>query len=358
MEVQSLMLKKYTSNQVVRNRVYRQNIIQHSEQENFDTVTTSTQLKTTHGRTSPSGNGKTSPNTSSTSINDPYLIDKLEWANLTRNTKDKINAMRLKIKDLTSSHANIHLQTFEESNQVVSNVETQSLTGVTEQQHHFGPFQDTVRQFILRANGQQHVVRSTLSSHHILRQVITLKYGRLISDSGADTSALSDTYAHLLATHDMEISIDGCHPDKPEIYKLCDGVVAVDIGNDTYLLGLRSIPLIPKSVGLLMSELQVRANGVQVDSQPKCFGGKGLIIIEDVHIPLHLQRGLMNCPIRKPSEQDLEILPIYWLNQDQTWNPSVYDECLSTSTLLPRGYTEKSNEIFITKSMAKTLNPN
>ena len=285
MEVQSPMLKKYTSYQAVKGRVYRQNLVHHTEQENFDIVSTSTQLKTTHGRTSPSGNGKSSPKTSSTSENDPHLIDKHEWANLTQNTKDKINAMRRKIKDLKPNNANIHLQTSEEPNQIASNVETSNPMSIMKQQLHFGPFQDTVRQFILRANGQQHAMKSTLSSHLILRQVITPKYGRLISDSGAETSALSVTYAHILATHDMEISIDGCHLDKSEIYKLCDKVVAIDIGTSTYLLGLRSVPLIPKSVGLLMSELQVRANGVQVDSTPKSFGGKGLIIVEDIQIP-------------------------------------------------------------------------
>jgi len=65
----------------------------------------------------------------------------------------------------------------------------------------------------------------------------------------------------------------------------------------------------------------------------------------------------MTCPIRKPFEQDLELLPIYWLNQDQPWNPSIHDECLSMNTLVPRGYTEKSNDILLTKTVAKDSNP-
>ena len=105
--------------------------------------------------------------------------------------------------------------------------------------------------------------------------------------------AILDTYAHIIAHHDAQVSVNGCHPSKSIIYNLCDGVVAVDYGNKVYLLGLRGVPLIPQSVGVLLSELQARAHGIIIDSRPRIFGGEGRFTIDGVHIPLHLEHGLM-----------------------------------------------------------------
>jgi len=299
-------------------------------------------LQTTHGRSSP--NTHTSPD------NDPYLLDKSDWMELSQPSREKINAMKRRIKEINRSpNGSIHLQTSD-----TTPLEQETIT-TADNISNLDPFQDTMRQFLLRASGQQNVMR-THSSYHILSQVITPKYGRLVSDSGADTSALSDTFAHILATHDMEITIDGCHPHHSEVYKLCDGVVAIDIGTETYLLGLYSVPLIPNSVGLLLSELQVRANGIHIDSNPKCFGGEGVITVSDkLKIPLHLERGLMTCPIRKPTSDELANLSIAWLNDHRPWDPSQYDEAFTSHMLTPRGYTD--GQVHMTKSSPKSLDP-
>jgi len=175
---------------------------------------------------------------------------------------------------------------------------------------------------------------------HILNQVVTSKYGRLISDSGADTGALTDRYAHILAIHDSQVSVDGCHPNKNVTYNLCNGVVAVDLCTETYLLGMREVPLIPNSIGMLLSETQSRAFGIDIDSKPRIFGGTGLITIdESTIIPLHLEQGLMTCPIRKPTEQELQLLHIHWLTEDQPWDPSLFDEVPTSKIIVPRGYS-------------------
>jgi hypothetical protein len=139
-----------------------------------------------------------------------------------------------------------------------------------------------------------------------------------------------------VTTHDVQVSVDGCHPMISETYKLCDGVVAIDYNNNnnnnnTYLLGLRGVPLIPNSIGMLLSEHQVRAYGIDVDLKPRCFGGQGRIVIGDsLHIPLNLERGLMTCPVRKPNLTELNTSQIYWLTSDQPWYPTVYDEVHTT----------------------------
>jgi len=115
--------------------------------------------------------------------------------------------------------------------------------------------------------------------------------------------------------------------------------VAVDYCNNLYLLGLRCVPLIPNSIGILLSELQTRAYGIKVDSCPRSFGGKGQITINDsVKIPLYLERGLMTCPIRKPTLDEIDKLQIHWLTSDHAWDPTVFDEFITTKDPIPQGY--------------------
>ena len=159
-------------------------------------------------------------------------------------------------------------------------------------------------------------------------------------DDGADTGALSDTYAHIIARHNTQVSVNGCHPSKSIIYNLCDGLVAVDFVNKVYLLGLRGVPLIPQSIGVLLSELQARAHGIIIDSRPRIFGGEGRFTIKDsIHIPLQLKHGLMTCPVRKPTIDEVNTLQVFWLTGDHAWHPSLYDEVSTSTVPVPQGYT-------------------
>jgi len=294
LEIQSLMLKKYTSTLGDRNdgttRPHRQFYVSADiDQETYDSPLSSTQLKVTSGRTpsktvptKPPISGKGSP----TSDTDPFHIEKSEWLSLSSSTKEKINMMKKQIRDLRPSSNNIHLFRSLDDTQP-----GQSPTPVDIQaSEEPDPFSDTMRQFMIRAHRRlvTSVTRVRLPSNfHILEHKATLVYGRLISDSGADTGALSDTYAFIASTHDTQVTVDGCHPHTSKTYNLCDGIVAIDINNSTYLLGMRGVPLIPNSIGMLLSELQ--AHGIEIDSTPRIFGGKEHIVINgNIRIPLHL----------------------------------------------------------------------
>jgi len=142
-------------------------------------------------------------------------------------------------------------------------------------------------------------------------------------------------------------------------YNLCNGVVAVDLGSDTYLLGMREVPLIPDSLGMLLSETQARAFGIEIDSKPRIFGGTGMITIDDsVFIPLHLERGLMTCPIRKPTEQEMKSLDIHWLTEDTPWDPSVFDEVPTSKLLVPTGYPRsRDHQVLLSKTSSSNPDP-
>ena len=280
LEIQSLMLKKYTQSLGQRRegapRFYRQHLVSTNESQvctpdrpTQHTSDSSTQLKLAH---QPLGKPSNNNNT------DPFYFDPKDWAAFSPSTREKILLLKGKLREV--------------------NIKTLSTAEETEnlQPENADPFKDILSQFMIRAH-RQNIVQ-TRNTSKILKQVVNKQYGRLISDSGADTGAISDTYAHILEVHDTQVSVDGCHPNKIETYNLCNGVVAVDLNRVTYLLGIREVPLIPNSVGVLLSELQARAHGTHVDSKPRCFGGSGCIIIkgtneDEINIPLNLEHGLM-----------------------------------------------------------------
>jgi len=336
------------------------------EQHVPDSQNTMSQYKTTTGRP-PSPNvasktppsGRSSPSSLPSHTSDPFHIDKNEWMTLSTPTKEKINAMRKQLRDYSSSHIQL-LRTNDEQEADHSSPQTNPpMVEDTE----VDPFGDTIQQFLVRAHRQFTLASTRVRPHlnittpfHILRQVVNPVNGRLISDSGADTGAISDTYAHIIAIHDAQIAVDGCHPTKPITYNLCDGIVAVDYCNNVYLLGIRGVPLIPQSVGLLLSELQARAHGIKIDSRPRIFGGKGCISISDsIDIPLYLEHGLISCPIRKPSLDEVNTLQDYWLTGDQLWDPSTYDEYNISTGSIPQGYQSTPNRgnIHLSRSSPK-----
>ena len=338
LEIQSLMLKKYTQSLGQRRegapRFYRQHLVSTNESQvctpdrpTQHTSDSSTQLKLAH---QPLGKPSNNNNT------DPFYFDPKDWAAFSPSTREKILLLKGKLREV--------------------NIKTLSTAEETEnlQPENADPFKDILSQFMIRAH-RQNIVQ-TRNTSKILKQVVNKQYGRLISDSGADTGAISDTYAHILEVHDTQVSVDGCHPNKIETYNLCNGVVAVDLNRVTYLLGIREVPLIPNSVGVLLSELQARAHGTHVDSKPRCFGGSGCIIIkgtneDEINIPLNLEHGLMTCPIRKPTEQELHNHDIHWITGDGPWDPSTFDEKVSS------GYDNNPVLMNVNRVSIKTPDP-
>jgi len=197
LEIQSLMLKNYTTtlNEIndTHPRPHRHyHISSDIDQESFDSPLTSTQYEVTSGRTpsppistKPPISGKNSP----TPNNDPFHIEKSEWMTLSSFTKEKINTLKKQLRDLQPSSSNIHLlRSLDDTSNEPSPTPIDSHSN--EEQD---PFVDTMRQFMIRAHRQLVTavtrVRSSQKLFHIFKHRSNPVYGRLISDSGADTGA-------------------------------------------------------------------------------------------------------------------------------------------------------------------------
>ena len=97
---------------------------------------------------------------------------------------------------------------------------------------------------------------------------------------------------------------------------------------------------------MLISETQARCSGIDIDSKSKRFGGRGSIIFEDDKtIPLRLERALMTCPIRLPTEDELNTMEIHWLTENAPWDPTKVMDGLETSLPVPLGYSNTFGEM-------------
>ena len=101
------------------------------------------------------------------------------------------------------------------------------------------------------------------------------KYGRLASDSAADTRSLSPKICHVVHTSQQQVLVNGCHPALTKSYFLASGITAVVVPFGTILIGQHEVP---ESDVMLVSETQARCFGVDIDSKSCHFGGHGSII--------------------------------------------------------------------------------
>ena len=140
------------------------------------------------------------------------------------------------------------------------------------------------------------------------------EYGHLVSDNAADTGSLSPKFCHIVHTSTQQVLVNGCHPTLTKSYHLGSGITVVDLPSGPLLIGQHEVPIIPESDIMLVSETQARCNGIDIDSKSRRFGGRGSIILDDdTVIPLRLEHALMTCPIRLPTEEELNSLTVHWL---------------------------------------------
>lgn len=177
-------------------------------------------------------------------------------------------------------------------------------------------------------------------------EINTNSYGRAIIDNGADTGTMPEKHTYIERIYDIKVNMGGAIPNSCDTYKLCDGITAIDLPSGTILIGQRKVALIPYSCNMLISESQSRSHGTDIDSKPRRFGGKGCInTLNGLEINFYLERGLMTCPIRKPTKEELKNLNVHWLTSELEWNPAIVDETINIpdNEVLPWGY---NNSLF------------
>ena len=136
------------------------------------------------------------------------------------------------------------------------------------------------------------------------------------------------------------MDVNGCHPTLTKSYFLGSGVTAIDLPSGPVLIGQHEVPVIPESDIMLISGTQARCFGLDIDSKLHRFGGRGSIILDnEVTILLRLEHALMSCPIRLPTDEELDSLQIYCLTENAPWDPDTLSEELDPTLPVPLGYS-------------------
>ena len=97
--------------------------------------------------------------------------------------------------------------------------------------------------------------------------------------------------------------------------------VTADSGETVVLIANEAL-LVPGQRTSLLSTMQLRENGVQVNDVAKRHGGRQNIVAKGNTIPIHFHRGLLELPLRVPTEQELSTCRRIILSSDEPWEPS------------------------------------
>jgi hypothetical protein len=70
----------------------------------------------------------------------------------------------------------------------------------------------------------------------------------------------------------------------------------------------------------------MEAYGADINDRPRSLpGGKQRIVLDNYQIPLDFKNGLAYLRCRKPTEDEIGLLPHIIMTSDVDWDPSIYD---------------------------------
>jgi hypothetical protein len=93
------------------------------------------------------------------------------------------------------------------------------------------------------------------------------------------------------------------------------------------IIGLMPQSAIMETGESILSKGQIEHFGAIVDDRPRRNGGRQAIITgEGYTIPIHIRDGLPRIDMRKPTQEEFDMLPHVFLTSDTPWDPRVLDE--------------------------------
>ena len=78
-------------------------------------------------------------------------------------------------------------------------------------------------------------------------------------------------------------------------------------------------------VGLL-STIQIREHGIDVNNKAKIHGGKQAIISDEIEFKFKLKNGLLLKSLKYPTEEEINSLQHITLTSDFPWDPTIFND--------------------------------
>ncbi len=154
-------------------------------------------------------------------------------------------------------------------------------------------------------------------------------YGVMYLDSGADSCSIGGDAWHIDYYTGRYARVSGYKNENgpvDEKVPIGGGITAVDLPSGEAVLLRANESTIDPDANSLLSNNQLQAAGCVIYEKARRFGGKSAIKVDDLIVPLHMDGGLMAIKIRKPTEQELQDLPVYDLTMDEPWYPDHWTE--------------------------------
>ena len=135
--------------------------------------------------------------------------------------------------------------------------------------------------------------------------------------------------------------------------RIGSGVSLYEYNGVKLLIGLHEAPYLENNGGSLLSTGQAREHGVWIDDVLQRHGGHQKLVATDesgsmVCIPFEATNGLFQIPLRYPTDDEVENLPIVWLTSNEVpWDPTVLDHTGESILPLYNGFDEIANDLTV-----------
>ena len=177
-------------------------------------------------------------------------------------------------------------------------------------------------------------------------------------DSGADTCLLGPEFHIESQSTDRLIDMQGFSGAESTVKDLPVGVgiAVVDLPDGVVMIRVNEGIVVPYNS--ILSTNQLQNFGTKVDDCPKMYGGTQTININNgPTLNLHYIGGLSYLPLRKPTKEELDTLPIHDITSGMPWHPRNEENDNDASITMKLTFTtdndnEYHNNATITKPTA------
>ncbi len=185
---------------------------------------------------------------------------------------------------------------------------------------------------------------STMSQRPILVKEVHLEYlvaagesdrsvGKGLAHGGADTSVIGIGWRLLHNTKHSDLIQRFSDDLKKQDIPIVFAVTMMDVpGDDCIILSAHEFLYHPNNKYTILSATQMREHGVDINDKAKHHGGIQNIVVDKQEIPIKFKRSLLHVPIRNPTKEELQLLPLFDITSDSPWDPKdLGDEDHSTN---------------------------
>jgi hypothetical protein len=182
-----------------------------------------------------------------------------------------------------------------------------------------------------------------LTVHAYLEYATPVARNYAISDSGADSCCLGK-HCHPVSHTGCHAILVGCNPDQTRSGKVPIVTACIKVMsqmNIPIVLQVHEAPHMQDSNVTLLSEHQVRENGLIINSVskrhktgPDAFGTQRMTVSEHIHVPFVDRGGLLGCEILPWEIGDEDVHDVFDITRDTPWKPRRFrddEECHGTA---------------------------